>query len=87
MYACDHYCITDSDIPASLKDIRGMVSAIRRAAGQILTDDIHHTTNNHILKMVVPPLDQHPDYQGVQVSLHVNGHPDYGDVAIFKCPD
>ena len=27
------------------------------------------------------------DYQGVQVSLHVNGHPDYGGVAIFKCPD
>jgi len=30
-----------------------MVSAIRSDAGQILTDDIHHTTNNHILKMVV----------------------------------
>ena len=30
-----------------------MASAIRSAAGQILTDDIYHTTSNHILKMVV----------------------------------
>ena len=35
-----------------------------------------------------------PDYQGVQVRLHVNGYfgtitecPDYGIVPIFKCPD